>query len=170
MQKIGVFIGRFQPFHLGHQSVVYEIIADGLKPVIVIGSANAPKSSRNPYSVAERRQMIEESFGHEFITILELNDYQEDADWIHKLKENLPENTGVTVYFHRKPSDLIYGVHPLDFLRSYFEVKIATYPTHLGIHISSTDIRSDIEKHKHYVHPHIYLGLKKLHLQKTQKW
>lgn len=53
-----VFIGRFQPFHLGHKSVVDEALKLAENVIMLIGSANLPRSTRNPFSVAERTQMI----------------------------------------------------------------------------------------------------------------
>lgn len=59
-----VFIGRFQPVHQGHLSV----IMDGLKLlkeqgeiVVAVGSTNAARSIRNPFTFKERSHLIAES-------------------------------------------------------------------------------------------------------------
>ena len=57
--KYLVFIGRFQPFHNGHKAVIDEALKRSDKVIILIGSANLPRSLRNPFSVAERTAMIE---------------------------------------------------------------------------------------------------------------
>ncbi|WP_290000641.1 bifunctional nicotinamide-nucleotide adenylyltransferase/Nudix hydroxylase [Faucicola atlantae] len=53
-----VFIGRFQPFHLGHQSVIDAALQLAQHVIVLIGSANLPRSTRNSFSFAEREQMI----------------------------------------------------------------------------------------------------------------
>lgn len=53
-----VFIGRFQPFHLGHQAVVDEALKLAENVIMLIGSANLPRSTRNSFTVAERTEMI----------------------------------------------------------------------------------------------------------------
>lgn len=53
-----VYIGRFQPFHYGHLHCVSEALAQVRKLIIVIGSVGQARSIRNPWSFAERKQMI----------------------------------------------------------------------------------------------------------------
>lgn len=52
------FIGRFQPFHNGHKSIVDEALLRAEKVAIVLGSDKAPRSARNPFTTKERVQMI----------------------------------------------------------------------------------------------------------------
>ena len=56
-----LFIGRFQPFHLGHLDAIQQILATHKKIIIGIGSAQYEGIETNPYSAALRRRMIEES-------------------------------------------------------------------------------------------------------------
>lgn len=56
-----VFIGRFQPFHLGHLSVVKEAFAHTDHLIVLIGSSNRASSLKNPFNFEQRRQMIEEA-------------------------------------------------------------------------------------------------------------
>jgi bifunctional NMN adenylyltransferase/nudix hydrolase len=53
-----VFIGRFQPFHRGHKAVIDQALERADEVIILIGSANLPRSLRNPFTVAERIAMI----------------------------------------------------------------------------------------------------------------
>lgn len=57
-----VFIGRFQPFHLGHKTVIEAALTQAKQVIILIGSANLPRSIRNSFSVQERTQMIKGAF------------------------------------------------------------------------------------------------------------
>jgi bifunctional NMN adenylyltransferase/nudix hydrolase len=59
---LAVFIGRFQPFHRGHQMVIEEALEIANKVAIIIGSSNAPRSTRNPFTYEERVDMINDAF------------------------------------------------------------------------------------------------------------
>ncbi len=60
-----VFIGRFQPFHFGHKTVIDEALKHADNVIMLIGSANLPRSLRNPFSVAERTAMIKGAYSDE---------------------------------------------------------------------------------------------------------
>lgn len=53
-----VVIGRFQPFHNGHAHMIEEALKIADEVYIVIGSASAYPNVMNPFTVAERRNMI----------------------------------------------------------------------------------------------------------------
>ena len=59
--KTALYIGRFQPFHLGHLSVVEKISKEYDQIVIAIGSAQECMTKRNPFSYVERWFMIEDT-------------------------------------------------------------------------------------------------------------
>jgi bifunctional NMN adenylyltransferase/nudix hydrolase len=53
-----VFIGRFEPFHNGHAAVARHALARARKVIFLVGSADTPRTTRNPWTVAERAVMI----------------------------------------------------------------------------------------------------------------
>ena len=53
-----VFIGRFQPFHNAHLRMVRSALARAGRLIMLVGTADAPRSSRNPWTFAEREAMI----------------------------------------------------------------------------------------------------------------
>lgn len=53
-----VFIGRFQPFHRGHEAVVRTALGKAAHVIVLIGSAHRPRCSRNPWSFEEREAMV----------------------------------------------------------------------------------------------------------------
>lgn len=57
------FVGRFEPFHNGHLSVLRRALEACDRPIVLIGSAGAPRSSKNPWSAAEREIMIRAALG-----------------------------------------------------------------------------------------------------------
>jgi len=60
MQKYDytVFIGRFQPFHYGHARVIEKALEQSDKVIILVGSSDAARSWRNPFTFEERKQVI----------------------------------------------------------------------------------------------------------------
>ena len=56
-----VFIGRFEPFHHAHKRVIEKALTVADKVVVLIGSANKPRSIRDPFFVEERKVMIRAS-------------------------------------------------------------------------------------------------------------
>lgn len=56
--SVGIFIGRFQPFHLGHQFIVEQALKKQDQLILILGSANAEPSLKNPFTVEERQALI----------------------------------------------------------------------------------------------------------------
>lgn len=54
-----LIVGRFQPFHKGHLAMVQYVMEQGYAPLIAIGSAQAHHTFRNPFTAAERKEMVE---------------------------------------------------------------------------------------------------------------
>jgi bifunctional NMN adenylyltransferase/nudix hydrolase len=53
-----VLIGRFQPFHSAHLEIVKRATALCEQLIIITGSANQPRTYKNPFTSAERAEMI----------------------------------------------------------------------------------------------------------------
>lgn len=58
MVNRGLYVGRFQPFHLGHLEAIKEALAEVDELVIVIGSAQYSHNINNPFTAGERLVMI----------------------------------------------------------------------------------------------------------------
>ena len=58
MKDTGLFIGRFQPFHLGHLSTVKYALGKVRHLYIVVGSSQKSHEPRNPFTAGERILMI----------------------------------------------------------------------------------------------------------------
>jgi bifunctional NMN adenylyltransferase/nudix hydrolase len=60
--SLGVFIGRFQPFHLGHQFIIQKALEQVGSLLIVIGSAqDSHRSLKNPFTFEERKILIRDN-------------------------------------------------------------------------------------------------------------
>ncbi|KRD77102.1 bifunctional nicotinamide-nucleotide adenylyltransferase/Nudix hydroxylase [Lysobacter sp. Root983] len=58
-----VFIGRFEPFHNGHAAVARLALTKARKVIFLVGSADTPRTTKNPFTVAERAVMIQSALG-----------------------------------------------------------------------------------------------------------
>ncbi|MCI4330957.1 MAG: nicotinamide-nucleotide adenylyltransferase [Thermoplasmata archaeon] len=102
----GLLVGRFQPFHLGHLSVVRTIRAQRADaPLILgIGSAQASHTADNPFTAGERFEMISRALAEAGVDHCEpvpLFDIDRHAVWVAHLTSILP------------PFDLVYTNNPL---------------------------------------------------------
>lgn len=53
-----VFIGRFQPVHNAHAEIIRRASELARQVIIVVGSANQPRTYKNPWTYAERHDML----------------------------------------------------------------------------------------------------------------
>lgn len=56
--KVGVFIGRFNPVHLGHISIIERAIKENDKVIIVIGSHKSTLNPKKLFTTSEVQEMI----------------------------------------------------------------------------------------------------------------
>jgi nicotinic acid mononucleotide adenylyltransferase len=170
-KKFGILIGRFQPFHLGHGAIVEEIVADGLIPIIIIGSADKQGTAKNPLSSIDRAEIIRHFGLHPLFSF----DNDNWNEWWNDIWDEL-DLQGVNLdecifYINEKPQDKTCNyiirsknyvdAHYTDFLKDIgVDTKYVTYPKLLGIAISATDIRADLEGCKHFLHGSTYRYIK----------
>jgi nicotinamide-nucleotide adenylyltransferase len=80
-----LFIGRFQPFHNGHLSVLKKIYKHYDTIIIGIGSSQYSHTKENPFSFEERKQMITESLENQNIknfSIIAIPDIHNPPNWV----------------------------------------------------------------------------------------
>lgn len=169
--KYGVFIGRFEPFHKGHEYTPRKIQEDGLIPVILVGSAQESGTEKNPLSYAERRDIISTVFPVSIIA--PIVDSYSNTLWMSGVEQVLAtissNKEDFVFYFHDKPEDTYDIVYKEETYAncSYskiFEVegyKVVKVPLS-DIPISGTAIRSKLESNEQYVQPQVYKRLKEL--------
>jgi nicotinamide-nucleotide adenylyltransferase len=97
------YIGRFQPFHLGHYSIINDIARDVDEVVIGIGSAQKSHEPKNPFTAGERVMMIRHSLEDANVKhyAIPLEDLQRNAVWVSHIISMTP------------PFDVVYSNNPL---------------------------------------------------------
>ncbi len=140
MTKRGLFVGRFQPFHLGHLNAIKNVLKEVEELVIVIGSAQYSHTLANPFTAGERlimvRKALEEAgIDYSQIWIVPVPDVHLHMMWVSAIE-------GYTPKF-----DVVYSNEPLSrrlFMEAGYNVKaIRFYERKL---YSSTEIRERMLK------------------------
>ena len=116
--KVGVFLSRMQPLHIGHIGMIDKALSENDKVIILIGSSNKSMSSRNPIIIDLRREIFEEVLENRYnseinnITYRELPDWtteddaQSNLEWGRYLYYNVVSIAGkkdFTMYFSDEP-------------------------------------------------------------------
>ncbi len=122
-----LFIGRFQPFHLGHLDALDQISAT--KIIIGIGSSQYSRTEDNPYTYEERKKIMEHAIDDGRVSIMAIPDIHDEVKW----PDHVLSITG--------PVDMIYSGN--EWVRSLFERDgYTTEPITVQKKITGTHIRS----------------------------
>jgi nicotinamide-nucleotide adenylyltransferase len=90
----GLMIGRFQPFHKGHLTIIKKILKDVDELVIVIGSSQFKNTLENPLSADEREKMIDAALSDEGIhtyKLFKIPDIGDDVLYPSHVIKQVPE-------------------------------------------------------------------------------
>ena len=95
-----IVLGRFQPFHKGHEYLVnsaFELAGDN-EVIIAIGSASKGWESNNPWTLDERTEMVKSWLIEQkkSATIVGINDINDPPNWVNHASESHGEGILVT--------------------------------------------------------------------------
>ena len=90
----GVFIGRFQPLHLGHEHTIRHALERVGRLIVLVGSANVARDPRNPFTFDERAAMIRSAFAYEMaegrLIVERLDDHPySDTAWMAEVQRRV---------------------------------------------------------------------------------
>lgn len=143
--RFGIYIGRFQPFHLGHLQTLKLALDQADQVILILGSHRAASDIRNPWSSQERIEMIRSCLSADDqarIHFLPIRDWlYSDNLWLAAIQQMVFEITqgssAVVVLGHRKDASSYYldlfpqwdyfetghhqGLNSTDIRRAYFE-------------------------------------------------
>jgi len=145
-----VFIGRFSPLHKGHETVIQKGLDSAAKMLVLVGSAFEARSYRNPFTVAERMEMIRSTFNNPNLLLrpLENSSYNLN-EWIERVhtavadawselraaNPALPAKPKVALIGHSKDESSYY----LDLFPLWTSINVPQ-----SIVLSATSIREDL--------------------------
>lgn len=145
-----LFLGRFQPFHNGHLNVIKKILKENERVIIAIGSAEQNYLPQNPFTAAERFQMIEESLkeakiSHDRYCVIPVRNIFNYALWVNHVNTYVPPYTRVYT-----GSKLIRACYEGKYFRRAKKVSYAPEIIQLKriLPISATKVRTAILKNK----------------------
>jgi len=101
--KRAFYIGRFQPFHNGHLTVIDRITKEADELIIGIGSAQLSHDLENPFTAGERVLMITRALvglSRPFY-VIPIEDIKRNALWVAHIISMTP------------PFDIVYTSNPL---------------------------------------------------------
>jgi nicotinamide-nucleotide adenylyltransferase len=104
--KRGLYVGRFQPFHLGHLNVIKHVLKEVDELVIVVGSAQYSHRLNDPFTAGERLTMIRKALDEAGVEcgrfwVVPVSDVHLHMMWVSAVE-------GFTPHF-----DLVYSNEPL---------------------------------------------------------
>lgn len=97
--KHGFCIMRAQPFHIGHQKLVDQMLKDCERVTVALGSIQEQGTARNPLNYTTRKKMIQNIYRgkpeYDRLKIIGLFDINNPAEWgdfvVDFLKESFPD-------------------------------------------------------------------------------
>jgi nicotinamide-nucleotide adenylyltransferase len=146
--KLGMYLGRFQPFHNGHKAIVDKMLEECERVLIVIGSADKYRTTQNPYYFNERRGLIKAVYPQDEVICVGIPDRPEvknDSGWGRYVIDMLN-------YFGYRPNAIYQGMET-ERETWYKDVMIPVISiSRLNIPISATLIRAAfIERDKDFI-------------------
>ncbi len=140
------YIGRFQPFHVGHKAVVDYALGRAERVALVIGSSGSARTPKNPWTAEERIQMIRACFTPEEqkrLVFIPQRDYPYNHD---KWLSSVTASVGGVAYSGFQANPYSIGLIGLDKDHTSFYLK--HFPQWTSVEfkpeeiINATDIRA----------------------------
>lgn len=105
--KHGLCIMRAQPFHIGHQKIIDQMLSECERVTIALGSIQEQGTERNPFNYTTRKKMIQNIYRnhprYSLLKIIGLFDINNPAEWgdfvIDFLQESFPDIPLPDVYY-----------------------------------------------------------------------
>ncbi len=142
-----VYLGRFAPFHKGHQKIVdLTILKYGLENIIMMIGSSDSYNQRTPYSYEDRKMMIEAVYPE--IRVMPLPDMNSalvyfdgstNDQWLAGLKQIEAEYGAEFIFVGGSLPDLAI-------LALKFPIKMMTDRSEASLGMSATKVREALEK------------------------
>lgn len=110
-----VFIGRFQPLHNAHVEIIRKAAQLADKVIVVVGSANQPRTLKNPFSYEERERILYETLWKLETELIVKSNYDtiyNDDAWAVRVQnivaKHTTEDSKVAIIGHKKDETSFY--------------------------------------------------------------
>lgn len=94
---VAVYVGRFQPFHLGHLALLKHALEIAPTVVLVIGSAWQARTPKNPLTWQERAEVVRLALTpeeRERVKFLPMRDHYDEARWVQAVQRGVADLCG----------------------------------------------------------------------------
>lgn len=123
MPSRGLYVGRFQPFHLGHLHAIKYVLSQVDEVIIVIGSAQYSHRLDNPFTAGERVTMVRRALDEAKISqskywIIPIRDMHVHMMWVAEVRGYTPKFESVysnEPLTHRLFKEAGFPVKPIPF-------------------------------------------------------
>lgn len=142
--KYGIFVGRFQPFHMGHLQAVKFALSKVDILWIVVGSAQKSHESRNPFTAGERLLMIKSALDANRVDpkrwlAIPVNDVDVHSLWVNQIDMLVPRYD--VAFTNDQFSTMLF---------KEYGKKVVKVPLLKRKFLSGTEVRSRIAKDKNW--------------------
>ena len=111
-----VFIGRFQPVHNAHVQILKKAAELSDRVIVIVGSADQPRTYKNPFSFTERQQLIqqlESEIDAELVIVPTKDTIYNDNAWAARVQDIVASNVTdaaakVAIIGHKKDETSFY--------------------------------------------------------------
>ena len=96
---VAVYVGRFQPFHLGHLALLKHALEIAPTVVLVMGSAWQARTPKNPLTWQERAEVVRLALNddeRERVKFLPMRDHYDEARWVQAVQRGVTDLCGET--------------------------------------------------------------------------
>lgn len=146
MKKIGFIIGRFQPLHSGHKSMIRQASKMFDYVVIIVGSAQRSRTMKNPWTLEEREDKIIQFLNFEGLENCNIHRAYDsrycDNLWRDQIKRAI---FTWSLMFNADPVLAGYTKDGNDYLKWFPEIEYQELKQE--VQISATEVREHMLKH-----------------------
>lgn len=122
MYHHAVVIGRFQPLHTGHVSMLNRALEEADWVTVLVGSSNKAPDIKNPWSFHDRVDMINKTMHSDRIHILPLRDHlYSDALWVAEVQQKVARSRSGFPHPKKKNTTVLIG-HEKDYSSYYLNM------------------------------------------------
>lgn len=140
MKKLAFIVGRFQPFHKGHQNLIDSALECD-RVLIFLGSSQESRTYKNPLTYDERKNIILSNYSGENIDFVPLIDFESDEEWLNEIEKKLnhyaDEYSLISVFCNKDQSTTVSN-------ELFKNLNVTLMEVELSSNINATDVRKKI--------------------------